>query len=53
MSPMEMKEFKVQLQCLLDKSYIRPSTSPWDCPTLFVGKKDKELHLCVDTDHSM
>jgi hypothetical protein len=29
MSPMEMKELKVQLQGLLDKGYIRPSTSPW------------------------
>jgi hypothetical protein len=29
MSPMEMKELKVQLQGLLDKGYIRPSKSPW------------------------
>jgi hypothetical protein len=48
MSPMELKELKVQLQGLLDKGYICPSTSPWGCPTLFVTKKDKELHLCVD-----
>jgi hypothetical protein len=48
MSPVEMKELKVQLQALLDKGYIRPSTSPWGCPVLFVEKKDKELHLCVD-----
>jgi hypothetical protein len=47
-SPMELKELKVQLQGLLEKGYIRQSTSPWDCPTLFVEKKDKELHLCVD-----
>jgi hypothetical protein len=33
MSPMEVKELKVQLQGLLDKGYIRPSTSPWGCPT--------------------
>jgi hypothetical protein len=45
MSPMELK---VQLQGLLDKGYIRPSTSPWGCPALFVEKKDKELRLCVD-----
>jgi hypothetical protein len=32
---------------LLDKGYIRPSTSPWGCLALFV-EKDKELHLCVD-----
>jgi hypothetical protein len=33
---------------LLDKGYIRPSTSPWGCSTLFAEKKDKELRLCVD-----
>jgi hypothetical protein len=48
MSPMEMKELKIQLQGLLDKGYIRPSTSPWGCSTLFVEKKDKELRLYVD-----
>jgi hypothetical protein len=48
MSPVEMKELKIQLQGLLDKWYIRPSTSPWGCSALFVEKKDKELHLCVD-----
>jgi hypothetical protein len=48
MSPVEMRELKIQLQGLLDKGYIRPSTSPWGCSALFVEKKDKELHLCVD-----
>jgi hypothetical protein len=48
MLPMELKELKVQLQGLLDKGYIHPSTSPWGCPTLFVMKKDKELRLCMD-----
>jgi hypothetical protein len=48
MSPMELKELKIQLQGLLDKGYIHPSTSPWGCSTLFVEKKDKELRLCVD-----
>jgi hypothetical protein len=33
---------------LLDKGCIHPSTSPWGCSALFVEKKDKELHLCVD-----
>jgi hypothetical protein len=33
---------------LLDKGYIRPSTSPWGCSALFLEKKDKELRLCVD-----
>jgi hypothetical protein len=48
MSPVELKELKVQLQGLLDKGYICPSTSPWGCPVLFVEKKDKEMHLCMD-----
>jgi hypothetical protein len=48
MSPMEMKELKIQLQGMLDKGYIRPSTLPWGCSALFVEKKDKELCLCVD-----
>jgi hypothetical protein len=46
MSPVELKELKMQLQGLLDKGYICPSTSPWGCSVLFV--EDKEFHLCVD-----
>jgi hypothetical protein len=41
-------ELKKQLQELLDKGFIRPSTSPWGCPALFVKKKDESLRLCVD-----
>jgi hypothetical protein len=48
MSPMEMKELKIQLQGFLNKGYIHPSTSPWGYSVLFVEKKDKELHLCVN-----
>ena len=33
---------------LLDKSFIRPSTSPWGAPVLFVKKKDGSLRLCID-----
>jgi hypothetical protein len=47
-SAVEMKELKIQLHGLLDKGYIYPSISPWGCLALFVEKKDKELHLCVD-----
>jgi hypothetical protein len=43
----ELVELKIQLKDLLDKGYIRPSSSPWDCPALFV-KKDEALRLCVD-----
>jgi hypothetical protein len=48
MTPKELAELKVQLNELLDKGYIRPSSSPWDCPALFVKKKHQSLRLCVD-----
>jgi hypothetical protein len=48
MTPVELAELKIQLQDLLDKGYICPSTSTWGCLALFVSKKDKELRLCVD-----
>jgi hypothetical protein len=44
----ELVELKIQLKDLLDKGYIRPSSSPWGCSTLFVKKKDETLLLCVD-----
>jgi hypothetical protein len=46
--PAELEELKKQLQELLDKGFIRPSTSPWGCPALFVKKKDGSLRLCID-----
>jgi hypothetical protein len=48
MPPKELAELKNRLQELLDKGYIRPSSSPWGCPTLFIKKKDGSLRLCVD-----
>jgi hypothetical protein len=48
MPPAELAELKKQLQELLDKGFIRPSTSLWGCPALFVKKKDESLRLCVD-----
>jgi hypothetical protein len=48
MPPKELAELKTQLQELLDKGFIRPSSSPWGCPALFVKKKDGSLRLCVD-----
>jgi hypothetical protein len=48
MTPKELVELKVQLNELMDKGFIRPSSSPWGCPTLFVKKKDQYLRLCVD-----
>jgi hypothetical protein len=48
MTPKELAELKLQMNELLDKGYIRPSSSPWGCPALFVKKKDQSLRLCVD-----
>jgi hypothetical protein len=48
MPPKELAELKTQLQELLDKGYIHPSSSPWGCPALFVKKKDGSFRMCVD-----
>ncbi|GJZ86238.1 putative reverse transcriptase domain-containing protein [Tanacetum coccineum] len=40
LAPSEMKELSDQLQELSDKGFIRPSSSPWGAPVLFVKKKD-------------
>jgi hypothetical protein len=48
MPPNELAEFKTQLQDLLEKGFIRPSSSPWGCPAIFVKKKDQTLRMCVD-----
>ncbi|XP_074318774.1 uncharacterized protein LOC141655603 [Silene latifolia] len=48
MAPAELKELKDQLDELLEKGYIRPSSSPWGAPVLFVRKKDGSLRLCID-----
>jgi hypothetical protein len=48
MTPKELSELMVQLNEILDKGYIRLSSSPWGCPALFVKKKDQSLRLCVD-----
>ena len=48
MAPVELQELRVQLQELLDKGFIRPSTSPWGAPVLFAKKKDKTLRLRID-----
>ena len=48
MAPAELQELKVQIQELLDKGFIRSSTSPWGAPILFTKKKDKTLRLFID-----
>ena len=48
MAPVELQELRVQLQELLDKGFIRPSTSKWGTPVLFSKNKDRTLRLCID-----
>nr|GEW89543.1 putative reverse transcriptase domain-containing protein [Tanacetum cinerariifolium] len=48
LAPSEMKEFFEQLQELSDKGFIRPSSSPWGAPVLFVKKKDGSFWMCID-----
>jgi hypothetical protein len=48
MPPNEFAERKTQLQDLLEKGFIRLSSSPWGCPTIFFKKKDQTLRMCVD-----
>ncbi|GJW58729.1 putative reverse transcriptase domain-containing protein [Tanacetum coccineum] len=43
-----MKELAEQLQELSDKGFIRPSSSPWGAPVLFVKKKDGSFRMCID-----
>ncbi|GBG72275.1 hypothetical protein CBR_g11203 [Chara braunii] len=48
MSEEELAVLRAQLDDLLDKGWIRPSSSPYGAPILFVWKKNKDLHLCID-----
>ncbi|KAJ9558183.1 hypothetical protein OSB04_012797 [Centaurea solstitialis] len=48
LAPSELKEMLAQLQELLDKGFIRPSTSPWGAPVLFMKKKDGTMRMCID-----
>ncbi|GJT79597.1 reverse transcriptase domain-containing protein [Tanacetum coccineum] len=47
LAPSEMQELSNQLQELTDRGFIRPSTSPWGAPVLFVKKKDN-LIRCIE-----
>ena len=48
MAPPKLEEMKKQLTSLLEKGYIRPSSSPWGCPALFMTTKDHSLRMLID-----
>nr|ABD91504.1 putative polyprotein [Oryza sativa Indica Group] len=48
MAANELAEVKKQVDEQLQKGYIRPSTSPWGAPVIFVEKKNKTKRMCVD-----
>ena len=48
MAPAELVELKKQIEELMEKQFIRPSTSLWGALVLLVKKKDGSLRLCVD-----
>jgi hypothetical protein len=41
-------ELKEYIKELLEKGFIRPSSSPWEAPLIFVPKKDGTQRLCMD-----
>ena len=47
-APSELVELKKQIKELLDKGFIRASSSPWGSLVLFAKKKDGTLRLCID-----
>ncbi|GJZ87473.1 putative reverse transcriptase domain-containing protein, partial [Tanacetum coccineum] len=48
LAPSEMKELSEQLKELSDKGFIRPSSTPWGAPVLFVKKKEGSFQMCID-----
>ena len=47
-APVELQELRVQLRGLVDKGFIKPSTSPWGASVLVAKKRGKILRLCID-----
>nr|GEV27057.1 putative reverse transcriptase domain-containing protein [Tanacetum cinerariifolium] len=48
LAPSDMQELSDQLQELANRGFIRPSTSPWGAPVLFVKNKDGSFRMCID-----
>ncbi|GKA28399.1 putative reverse transcriptase domain-containing protein [Tanacetum coccineum] len=48
LAPTKLQELSTQIQELSDKGFIRPSSSPWGTPILFVKKKDGSFRMCIN-----
>ncbi|GJT81608.1 putative reverse transcriptase domain-containing protein [Tanacetum coccineum] len=48
LAPSKMKELSEQLKELSEKGFIRPSSSPWGAPVLFIKKKDGSFRMCIN-----
>ncbi|GJV35058.1 putative reverse transcriptase domain-containing protein [Tanacetum coccineum] len=48
LAPSEMEELSGQLKELQDKGFIRPISSPWGAPILFMKKNDGSFRMCID-----
>jgi hypothetical protein len=48
LSSTQLLELEKQIKELLEKGFIRPSSSPWGAPVIFVEKKDGTQRMCVD-----
>ncbi|GJU74806.1 putative reverse transcriptase domain-containing protein [Tanacetum coccineum] len=48
LAPSELEELSGQLKELQDKGFIRPNSSPWGAPVLFIKKKDGSFRMCID-----
>ena len=48
LSSTEMEELQRQVELLLEQEWIRPSSSPYGAPVLFVPKKDGKRRMCID-----
>jgi hypothetical protein len=44
----QLQELKAQMKELMGKGFICASSSPWEAPVIFVGKKDGTQRICVD-----
>ncbi|GJP84645.1 hypothetical protein CLOP_g14695 [Closterium sp. NIES-67] len=47
LSQLELMEPRTQMDYLMEKKFIRPSTSPYAAPILFTPKKDGGLRMCT------